>query len=316
MFYPTHRHADGGLYQYMGPMKGKSRLDCDNWTDGVAYRNEEGMMFWTSEHGWSDRFDPVRPDNSRDLMIWDDQNNSVAAFRFSTVDAGDVRYLLTSANPQKSSIVSPEFIDWMKKVLQMQAEMVAKGLHIRDHDFPDLIGDVAAFHAKFGQEYTGKPRMLPQDLHDFRVNFHKEETTEYSDEYELLCAGIVDADRREILHRLEKQLDALADAVWVVLGTADLQFGRRVFYEAWRRVVKANMAKITKAQTTDGDGSIDSGREPKYDIVKPAGWLPPDHSDLIEDNAIFDELFGLPAPDVETNTHNQDAGSYSDTRAI
>jgi hypothetical protein len=25
-------------------------------------------------------------------------------------------------------------------------------------------------------------------------------------------------------------------------------------------------------------------RAPKYDVVKPAGWTPPDHTDLVEDH--------------------------------
>jgi hypothetical protein len=122
----------------------------------------------------------------------------------------------------------------MKTVLRAQADMVSKGLHVRDHDFPDLLGDVNAFHAKFGQEYLGKPRMLPDDLHDFRVKFHDEETHEYRDEYPRLVDAVERKDRRDILNALELQLDALCDAIWVVLGTADLQFGRKVFFEAWR----------------------------------------------------------------------------------
>lgn len=250
-----------------------------------------------------------------DSITIKEDGEEIARFTFSIGDAGDVREMIVRAAPMGSSNRTPhEFLGWMKLVFQAQAEAVTEGLHVRDHDFPDLIGDVAAFHAKFGQEYQGKPRLLPQDLHEFRVKFHEEETTEYSVEYDKLVDGIEDRDRREILHRLEKQLDALADAAWVVLGTADLQFGRKIFYEAWRRVVKANMAKVMKQEAEEGH--VDSGRAPKYDIVKPAGWLPPDHSDLIEDNAIFDEIFAEAPEPVETNTYNQDASRYSDTRSI
>lgn len=313
VFYPTHRHADGGLYQCMGPQKGRMDNEASNgWHDGVAYRNEEGMMFWTDGLRWIDRFTEIEPAASKDVMVWDDQNDSVAAFRFSLVEASDVYYLITKAGPQRGSNIGQEFLDWMKRVLTVQAEMIQQNLHVRVHDFPDLIGDVAAFHAKFGQEYLGKPRMLPQDLHDFRTNFHHEETTEYRDEYDLLATAVLERDRREIIHRLDKQLDALLDSAWVILGTADLQYGRQATIEGWKRVVKANMSKVL---ATDDPDAEDSGREVKYDIRKPKGWLPPDHSDLVSDNAIFDE-WDAPAPDVETNTFNQDAGSYSDTRAI
>ena len=196
----------------------------------------------------------------------------------------------------------------MKTVLRAQADMVTKGLHVRDHDFPDLLGDVNAFHAKYGQEYTGKPRALPHDLFDFRVKFHDEETNEYRDEQINLLDAIQRKDRRDILNSLELQLDALCDAVWVLLGTADLQFGRKAFFEAWRRVVKANMAKVRVEVAEDGTrNSEETGRAPKYDIGKPPGWTAPDHRDLISDNAIFDEVFGVPAQEPEFNGFNQPA---------
>lgn len=293
MFIPTHRHADGGLYQHIGPMKGKSvHADDPDWEDGVAYRNEEGMMFWTSEKRWNDRFEALEPSASRDVLLWDDQNEAVASFRIEAHHATDAYYMITRAGPGNSHKVSREFLDWMRRVLKVQAEMIAEGLHIREHDFPDLIGDVNAFHAKFGQEYTGKPRLLPQDLHEFRTKFHDEETGEYAEEYEKLLDAIERRDRRDIITAMEKQLDSLADAAWVILGTADLQFGRKAFIEAWRRVVKANMAKVL---ATEDPNAEDSGREIKYDIRKPAGWLPPDHRDLVEDNDIFDNLFGQEA---------------------
>lgn len=309
-FVPTHRHEDGGLYQFVSECPGKLHHDNSEWGDGIIYRGEDGAVRWTSAKRWATRFTPMEAGLSHDVMLWDDENQNVAAFRVELHQAGDVFYMITRAGPQNNHRMSPEFLSWMKRVLQAQAEMIRQNLHIRDHDFPDLMGDVNTFHAKFGQEYTGKPRMLPEDLHTFRTKFHDEETGEYCDEYENLKDAINRSDRRDIITAMEKQLDALVDAVWVVLGTADLQFGRKAFIEAWRRVVKANMAKVL---ATDDPNAEDSGREVKYDIRKPAGWLPPDHRDLVEDNAVFDELYGTPA---ESNTFNQDADRYSDTRAI
>lgn len=311
MFIPTHRHAAGGLYQHLGPQKGRlsSQFPTDEsgWVDGQAYRDEEGHLFWTDDVRFAEYFEAIEPINSRDLMLWDDENQSVASFRFSFVEATDIYYMITRAGPQNNHKISREFLDWMKRVLQVQAEMVSENLHIRDHNFPDLIGDVNAFHAKFGQEYTGKPRQLPDDLHEFRVKFHEEEHGEYKDEYQKLCDAIIRKDRRDIITAMEKQLDSLVDLVWVALGTADLQFGRKAFIEAWRRVVKANMAKVL---ATDDPGAEDSGREIQYDIRKPAGWLPPDHRDLVEDNSIFDSLFGTP----EYQGFNQDAEPVSTTK--
>jgi predicted HAD superfamily Cof-like phosphohydrolase len=303
---PTHRHADGGYYRlYATGISGKDEVTGE-WLDGVLYQCiVDGKVRWTSASRWADRFVSVNPNlvTERIEELKDDQDDIVGSFQFTVEEVDDIRFMLIKAGPQTNHKMSAEQLSYVRRVLGAMAESITEGLHIRDHDFPDLIGDVSAFHAKFGQEYTGKVRQLPEDLHRFRVGFHEEETHEYRDEYPKLTQAIERGDRRDILTCLENQLDALVDAAWVILGTADLQFGRAAFNEAWRRVVKANMAKVRKDQTTDGDGSLDSGREPTYDIVKPAGWVAPEHRDLVADNAIFDELFGQ----VETNTFNQDA---------
>lgn len=311
---PTHRHADGGFYRlFATDIAGKDDATGD-WVDGVLYQCVvDSKVRWTSRARFEERFTQVSPKPFPELIeeLRDDEDNLIGSFQFTVHEADDIRFMLIKAGPQPGARIMPEQLSHVRRVLGAMAEAVTQGLHVRDHDFPDLIGDVAAFHAKFGQEYTGKPRQLPDDLHDFRVKFHDEETHEYRDEYPRLCDAIVRKDRRDIINSLELQLDALADAAWVILGTADLQFGRKVFYEAWRRVVKANMAKVRKDQTEEGDGSKDSGREPKYDIVKPAGWMAPDHRDLVQDNAIFDEVFASPAPEPESMGTAQDVG-YSD----
>lgn len=229
------------------------------------------------------------------------EDEVIAQFSFHVEEIGDVRHMLITAANHRGRAESEDNFHWMKTVLIAQADMVSKGLHVRDHDFPDLIGDVNAFHAKFGQEYLGKPRMLPEDLHDFRVRFHDEETHEYRDEFPRLVEAIDRSDRRDILNILELQLDALVDSAWVVLGTADLQFGRKAFIEAWRRVVAANMAKVRVEKCEDGtQNCAETGRAAKYDIGKPPGWQAPDHRDLVADNAIFDEIFGeAPAEDEQ-----------------
>lgn len=308
---PTHRHADGGVYEYVEPCSHKDDTTGE-WVKGVAYRGEDGKLRSTSQARWDDRFQPLEllPTDEKCIELMDDEDRVIASFVYRVAEAGDIRHMLVTAGSNK---LKTEQQDWLRRVLVTQADMITQGLHIREHDFPDLIGDVAAFHAKFGQEYLGKPRQLPADLHDFRVKFHDEETHEYRDEYPKLCDAIARQDRRDIVNTLELQLDALADAVWVVLGTADLQFGRKIFFEAWRRVVKANMAKVL---ATDDPNAQDSGREVKYDIRKPAGWEAPDHRDLVMDNAIFDEIFGTPKEEPEFQGFNQDAGSYSDTRTV
>ena len=179
--------------------------------------------------------------------------------------------------------------DHTRQVLRAQIDMIRQGLHERDLvEVPDMIGDVDRFHQKFGQEYIGKPRMLPADLHDFRVKFHAEETNEYADEYPKLVDAVTRQDDRDIMNSLELQLDALVDSVWVLLGTALLQFGSKPFNAAWGRVVTANMAKVLAAE----EGSLDSGREAKYDIRKPYDWKAPDHRDLVQDHE--HKIFRMP----------------------
>lgn len=53
-FKPTHKHADGGLYQLIGPglMKG---YDSD-WSTMVLYKAADGKMYGTTQERWEDRF--------------------------------------------------------------------------------------------------------------------------------------------------------------------------------------------------------------------------------------------------------------------
>lgn len=292
----THRHADGGFYTFVGPQEGK-HPDTGKWVKGVCYRGATGELYWTDDARWADRFEELPPSKftKETVELTDpDSEEIVAAYHFRLDEVGDVRHLLISAasHPRAGHDVS--------MVLRAQAEMIAKGLHIRDIDFPDLMGDVNAFHVKFdhAQENYGVAKVLPAELFDFRVKFHDEETTEYRDEQAQLVDAYDRQDHREIVNSLELQLDALADAVWVLLGTADIQFGRRIFYEAWKRVVKANMAKV-RADKADA-GAKDSGRDKKFDIVKPAGWTPPDHRDLVQD-------YLRPEPPTETVMTAQEA---------
>lgn len=313
---PTHRHADGGVYELVEPCPHKDDATGE-WVAGFAYRGEDGKLRSTSAKRWQERFEELNCEEVGEQVfdLRDEEEKQIASFVFRTYEADDLRYMLVTPGAFDDRM-RPQEQHWLSRVVQAAADMVTQGLHIREHNFPDLIGDVAAFHAKFGQEYLGKPRLLPDDLFDFRVKFHDEETHEYRDEQPKLLEAIERRDRRDIINSLELQLDALCDAAWVILGTADLQFGRKAFYEAWRRVVKANMAKVRKDLTEEGDGSKDSGRAPKYDIVKPAGWMAPDHRDLVSDNAIFDEVFALPAAEPEFMGTAQDVDRYSDTRSI
>jgi predicted HAD superfamily Cof-like phosphohydrolase len=220
-------------------------------------------------------------------------------YSFNVKDAGDVRHMFLTA----SKVAQRNGDDVLHSVLKAQADMVIKGLHQRDlAEVPDFMGDVTRFHQKFGQEYNGKPRMLPLDLHDFRTKFHEEETTEYADERPALSLAVHAEDDDLIVHHLANQLDAICDSIWVLLGTADVQFGAAIFNAAWGRVVDKNMQKVL---ATEDPNAQDSGREIKYDIRKPEGWTPPDHRDLVADHAhkIFRKE-GTVNPGYESDTRS------------
>lgn len=68
-----------------------------------------------------------------------------------------------------------------------------------------------------------------------------------------------------------KRLDALADQLYVLLGTAIAYDLYDVLAEAFWRVHEANMAKFGPGSQTRADGKV----------LKPPGWQPPDLSDLV-----------------------------------
>lgn len=144
----------------------------------------------------------------------------------------------------------------------------------------DIMADIEQFHQKFDLRYEGPPRMLPMDLRLFRMKFMKEELDEYGTNA-VQCQDELDKpepDVDAIAILLEGMLDALVDEIYVVAGTAYLHGFD--FNEAWCRVHEKNMQKV-RAKT---DGS-DSKRGSSHDVVKPAGWTPPSHADLVVNHA-------------------------------
>jgi hypothetical protein len=65
--------------------------------------------------------------------------------------------------------------------------------------------------------------------------------------------------------------------IYIAMGNAHLH-GFHRFNEAWKRVHHANMQKELSHEGNPGKyGKLGD----KRDIVKPPGWTPPDHSDLV-----------------------------------
>jgi predicted HAD superfamily Cof-like phosphohydrolase len=206
-------------------------------------------------------------------------DNDPIVFEFKIEEAEDVCRMFVSA----ANAADRKGLGYVGIVLKAQAEMIAKGLHIRGFEAPDMMLDIEAFHQKFGLEYAGKPRILEPELFEFRKKFILEELEEWDQEQEKLVESLTaddgHPDHRRIAMGLHQQLDALVDLTYVVLGAAYLQFGAEVFHNAWKRVQTANMAKV-RAETAD-----QSKRGSVFDVIKPAGWTPPDHHDLVKDHA-------------------------------
>jgi predicted HAD superfamily Cof-like phosphohydrolase len=141
-----------------------------------------------------------------------------------------------------------------------------------DANAVDFVKDIEEFHTKYQLRYEGKPRLLPHEMMHFRLGFLLEEFQEYKSAS--LSPKFTDDDVAQLL---EAQLDALVDLVYVAIGTAHLHGFD--FAEAWRRVHAANMTKVR------AESASDSKRGTTFDVVKPTGWQPPSHKDLVEDHA-------------------------------
>ncbi len=124
----------------------------------------------------------------------------------------------------------------------------------------DMFGDVSRFHVKFEQGYSGGPRELPQDEQKFRITCLEEELSEY-------LKAVKERD-------LEGQFDALIDLIYFALGTA-YRCGFP-FPQGWARIQQKNMLKVLASEENPSRRGF-----MKHDVVKPAGWTPPDLSDLV-----------------------------------
>lgn len=173
--------------------------------------------------------------------------------------------------------------------------------------------DVGMFHFKFGLPVAGEvietvardsvrhcealpaaivtsPGQVSDEVARFRLNFLCEELAEFMDAMGFAAPAstiknvgkAVKAwkDRADPLNvreqDLEKAADALADLVYVALGTAHMM--GLPFEAVWAEVQRANMTKVRAT----GDDDPRSKRGSSLDVVKPEGWKAPDHGPAIE----------------------------------
>src|SRR5262252_8227320 len=126
--------------------------------------------------------------------------------------------------------------------------------------------DVGNFHVKFGLATEGSlpPQPLDPEILAFRVKFMLEELAEFCDAYGMRIVSArlaavsdeVDGDSEQALTPVDVTgaADALADLVYVALGTAHMM--GLPFNEIWEAVQKANMEKVR----ADGDDDERSKR--------------------------------------------------------
>lgn len=161
---------------------------------------------------------------------------------------------------------------------------------IRYNNF-DPVADVEEFHTQFGINYEGMPRNLTPEMLKFRLKFMREELTEYEEHAD---AAQFETDLRtqnpayqqspetrfsrdRVTKELAQVLDALVDLAYVAIGTAHLHGFD--FRAAWYRVHRANMRKVCSP-----DAPTNAEQRMKLKMIKPKGWRPPNHDDLVDNH--------------------------------
>ncbi len=119
--------------------------------------------------------------------------------------------------------------------------------------------DVHEFQRQFEIPMAQTPSLLGPELYRFRAGFLEEEVREFREAH----------DAGDLLGAA----DALVDLAYVLHGTA-LMMGLP-WPRLWETVQEKNMLKVRALHAAD------SKRGTTYDVVKPAGWTPPDHREAL-----------------------------------
>lgn len=148
----------------------------------------------------------------------------------------------------------------------------------------DPLRDIEEFHTRFDLPALHPMGALDKETEEFRRKFLQEELDEWLKNqklaYDETTRPMFARDEANYTYHLEEALDGLVDLAYVLFGTVYLHGFGPVFAEAWRRVHDANMQKVR------AEFDSDSKRGSSLDVVKPAGWEKPTHSDLVECNDI------------------------------
>lgn len=114
--------------------------------------------------------------------------------------------------------------------------------------------DVLDFQIKYKNYHQTKPEVPAEHIKDFRIKLIEEEVNKE------LIPAIKDSN-------MEKVADGIADAIYVLLGTA-IAFGINID-PIWDEVHRSNMAKVRYDDSDEASNTI-------HKVVKPEGWQPPD----------------------------------------
>lgn len=116
----------------------------------------------------------------------------------------------------------------------------------------DWFQDISIMHDKFG--FYNKH--MDGEFLRFRQDFLSEELQEF--------------DKAIVENNPEAAVDALIDICVVAIGT--IEMAKIDGHKAWDEVLRANMSKMRDANPTRaGSGG--------FDLIKPHGWIPPNHSE-------------------------------------
>lgn len=123
--------------------------------------------------------------------------------------------------------------------------------------------DVLDFHKKFEVPLAPYTKLLEGEALEFRLKFLQEELDEFKKAHD---EG-----------NLEDAIDALIDLQYVLHGTAQMMgITPEQWSEHWDVVQNANMSKVRASHAGE------SKRGTSLDVVKPSGWVAPNHTPIID----------------------------------